>query len=214
MNDAAIDPAVRLVLRGLISAVLAWAAWHKLRDVGGFRAAVEAYELVPPLWAVPIGAALIAAELGIAVGLWLPRVGSIAALAAAALLLLYAVAIAVNLARGRRDLDCGCAGPAGRQPISWALVARNLFLVIIAATAARPAAARQWQWVDGLTVAAALIALAALYAALDGLLANGPALRRLRELDEQLRRDDIIAGPLLGSPVRGDAQGEGRLGNG
>src|SRR6185369_8077344 len=80
MNDAAIDPAVQLILRGLLSAVLAWAAWHKLRDVGAFRAAVEAYELVPPLWAVPVGAALIAAELGIAVGLWLPRVGTAAAL--------------------------------------------------------------------------------------------------------------------------------------
>lgn len=186
MNDAAIDPAVQLILRGLLSAVLAWAAWHKLRDIGAFRAAVEAYELAPPLWAVPIGAALIAAELGIAVGLWLPRVGATAALAAAALLLLYAAAIAVNLVRGRRDLACGCAGPAGNQPISAALVARNLLLVVVAVTSALPTVARPWHWVDGLTVVAALIALGALYAALDRLLANAPGLRRLRELDAEM----------------------------
>ena len=186
MNDAAIDPAVQLILRGLLSVVLAWAAWHKLRDVGAFRAAVEAYELVPPLWAVPVGAALIAAELGIAVGLWLPRVGTAAALAAAALLLLYAAAITVNLARGRRDLACGCTGPAGTQPISAALVARNLLLVVVAVTSVLPPVARPWHWVDALTVVAAVIALSASYAALDGLLANAPGLRRLREADADL----------------------------
>ena len=40
-----------------------------------------------------------------------------AAAAAALLLALYAGAIGVNLARGRRDIDCGCGGPASRQPI-------------------------------------------------------------------------------------------------
>jgi len=207
--NAALDPAARLVLRGLLSAILGWAAWHKLRDVGAFRAAVEAYELAPPLWAVPIGAALIAAELAIAVGLWLPRVGSAAAMAAAALLLLYGTAIAINLARGRRDLDCGCAGPAGELPISSALVARNLVLAALAAASALPGAARPWHWLDAVTVAAGVIALAALYAVVDGLLANTPALRRLRALDVELRRDDSTVRPLVASPVRANAPGGG-----
>jgi hypothetical protein len=36
--------------------------------------------------------------------------------------------MAVNLARGRSDIDCGCFIGLLRQRISWALVARNLVL--------------------------------------------------------------------------------------
>ncbi len=172
MNELAIDSAVRLVLRGCTAAVLAIAAVHKLRDIGAFRAAVEQYQLVPPLWAVPTGALLIAAEWGLAVGVCLPRVGSVLALAAAALFVLYGAAMTVNLIRGRPDIDCGCSGPAGRQPISVALVARNVVLAGVAAAGALPVSLRQWHWLDALTVAAAVIALVALYAAADGLMAN------------------------------------------
>jgi len=38
------------------------------------------------------------------------------------LLALYTLAVVVNLARGRREIDCGCFGPAARQPLSAALV--------------------------------------------------------------------------------------------
>jgi hypothetical protein len=171
MSDTGIDPVVQLLLRGALSLLFGWAAAHKLRDVAGFRDALERYDMVPPIWSVPAGAFLIAAEIGIAVALWLPRVGPVAALAAAGLLLLYAAAMAVNLRRGRHDLDCGCAGPARRQPISGALVVRNGGLAAAALLSAIPAAARPWSWVDGLTFVAGLVTLVLLYAAVDGLLA-------------------------------------------
>jgi len=174
MIGTGVDPTLQLVARAGLSLLLGWSGAHKLRDVGAFRAALEGYELLPPRWAVPAGAGLIAAEVGIASGLLLPRVAGVAALAAAGLLTLYAAAIAINLVRGRRDIDCGCAGPAGRQPISAGLVARNAALAAVALVGAVPTAARPLTWLDGVTVLAGVAALGLLYAAADGLLANAP----------------------------------------
>jgi len=180
-----IDPLPVLVARGALALLFAFAARHKLRDIDAFRRALEGYELLPSLWAVPAGALLIAGELGIAVGLCLPRVAPAASVAAALLLGLYGWAIAINLRRGRRDLDCGCGGPARRQTISAWLVWRNGLLAVVALAAALPPSSRALTWLDGGTLLAAVGALALLYAAADGLLANAPGVARLRPHDHQ-----------------------------
>jgi hypothetical protein len=177
------DPAVQLIVRGALALLFGWAAAHKLRDVAGFRAALEGYDLLARRWAVPAGALLIASEVGVAAGLLLPRVAPLAALAGAALLVLYAVAIAVNLRRGRRDIDCGCGGPAGRQTISGGLVVRNGVLALAALGSAAPAHARSLTWVDGPTIVAALATVALLYTAVDGLLLNGRSYAPQREAE-------------------------------
>jgi hypothetical protein len=97
------------------------------------------------------------------------------------LLVLYAIAMAINLARGRRHIDCGCAGPAARRSISGRLVARNVILATLALVALVPVVPRQLLWIDGVTIAAATVALAACWAAMDRLLALEPGLARLRE---------------------------------
>jgi len=169
MSALAVDPAVQLCGRAALTLLFSSAALHKLRDVERFRAALAGYELVPRLWTVPLGGLLIGAELAIAAGLWLPGVASAAALGAALLLAVYAGAIVVNLRRGRRDIDCGCGGPAGRQPISAWLVWRNAGLAGVAVLSALPAAGRSLTWVDGLTVVAGMATLALLYTAAEGL---------------------------------------------
>lgn len=178
MNLPALDPALQLTARLGLSLLFGSAAAHKLRDVARFHAAVDGYALLPPLWSVPFGAGLVAAELGVAVGLCLPRVAPGAALIGTALLLMYAGAIGVNLVRGRRDIDCGCAGPARRQPLSAALVVRNALLAAAAVATVLPSGGRPWAWVDAVTVVAGVGAVALLYIATDGLLAN--AARPLR----------------------------------
>lgn len=182
-----LDPAFRLALQASLSLLLASAAWHKLRDVGAFRAAVENYRLLPPVWTVPFATAAIAAECGLAVGLWLPGVRGIAALGCAALLGLYATAMAIVLGRGRRDIDCGCAGPAHRQSVRPALVARNGVLIVAALLAGLPAAPRPLTWIDAPTIGLAPAVAACLYLAVDGLLANGPRLAALA----RLRRPEV-----------------------
>ncbi|WP_010490980.1 MauE/DoxX family redox-associated membrane protein [Paenibacillus elgii] len=54
---------------------------------------------------------------------------SLAALTGSGLLLMYSIAITINLLRDRRELSCGCGGLAGNHLLSWKLIVRNLFLI-------------------------------------------------------------------------------------
>jgi hypothetical protein len=178
VSDAALDPAVRLALRGALALVLLGAARHKLRDRARFRAALAGYRILPER-AVPALAALLPpAEIAVALGLLVPALAAAPPLAAAALLSLYTGAIALNLARGRRDLDCGCGDPTRAQRLSGGLLLRNAALVGLAGLAALPAQARSLVWLDALTVAASAATLALLVAAGELALANASRLRR------------------------------------
>jgi hypothetical protein len=98
---------------------------------------------------------------------------------ALALLATYTLAIAANLARGRRDIDCGCFGPAARQPLSAALVARNAALLGVAVLALLPVQARALHPADALSIAGAVGFGALVFASANALLANAPRLRAL-----------------------------------
>jgi hypothetical protein len=179
-----LDPALELLLRGALALLFAATALHKARDPEGFRASVEGYALLPERLCGGVAGALTGGEAALAAALLLPAslgVRGPALVAAAALLGLYAAAIAVNLARGRRDIDCGCAGPAARQPLSGWLVARNALLAALALACLRGAALRPLVWVDAVTVSGGIALLAATWSAAHGLLAHATALGRLRE---------------------------------
>ena len=171
------DPAIDLTMRAALALLFAVAATHKLRDMAAFRGTFADYRLLPDVvaWAVP------ATEAAVAVLLVAPETSAIGKVGAAGLLLVYAVAVGVNLARGRRHIDCGCAGPHARRPIGAGLVVRNALLATVALGALAPVHARSLVWIDALTVSGAVLALAALYVAADRLMAYGPTLARLRE---------------------------------
>lgn len=172
------DPVVAVTLRVALALLFASAATHKLRDLAAFRATLADYRILPDA-TVPLAAVAVAVmEPTIAAMLlaW-PAAG---APAAAALLLLYAGAIALNLARGRRHIDCGCAGPAARRPIGAGLVARNVVLAAAALVTLAPAASRTLVWVDVATIVVATVTVALLYGAADRLLALAPRAAALR----------------------------------
>ena len=174
MKALAIDPAVRATLRGGVSLLFAWAAIHKVRDRAAFRSALASYELLPSRWIGAFALVVIVLEGSIATGLWVPALTVMSAATAAALQAVYAGAIGINLLRGRRDIDCGCVGVAGKRPLSGMLVGRNAVLIAAALVLALPADARAMTWLDGITITAGVAALALLYAVVDGLLANAP----------------------------------------
>jgi hypothetical protein len=176
----AVDPAAQLALRLFLAWLLLAAAAHKLRHAEAFRAAVLGYALVPQRLAGALARALPALELAAGAALLAPPSARAGAGTAAALLGLYAGAIGVNLARGRRHIDCGCAGPGARQALGPGLVARNALLVAAAALAALPAAPRAWLWIDAVTAAGGAGALALLYAAADLALSHAPRVAALR----------------------------------
>jgi methylamine utilization protein MauE len=172
------DPVVDAMVRAGLTLLLGAAAAHKLRDPATFAATLAEYRVLPPA-VVPAVARLVPlVEAAVALGLATSIV--VGPAAAACLLAVYATAIGLNLARGRRDLDCGCGGPGTRRPIGTGLVVRNVALAAAALAVARPPASRELVWIDGLTVVAGTIALAAAYVAVDRLVAQAPALARLR----------------------------------
>jgi hypothetical protein len=174
-----LDPAARAVLRLALAWLFARAAAHKLRDLRGFRAALADYRLLPEALLAPAAAAVAGAEATLAAWLLAPGAGSVPALAAASLLLVYTAAIAVNLARGRRHIACGCAGPAAAAPLHEALLVRNAGLVALALAAALPAVPRTLEPIDAASVAGGAAALALLLAAAEVAIANAARLRLL-----------------------------------
>ena len=173
-----VDPVVLATLRAALALLLAAAALHKLRDLAEFRAVLAEYHVLPqPLlhigvWGVP------AVEAGIALTLTAP--GSSGPAAAALLLAAYGAAMALNLARGRREVECGCFGPGQSQPISRALVARNALLVVAALVCLSPTAPRALVWLDCATIAAATACLALLWLGVQRSLALRPRVAALR----------------------------------
>ena len=116
------------LISGFMAALFLAAALHKWQDPMEFYAQVDAYRLLPTAGSWWLSKCLPWLEALLAVSLLVPMVAHVAAWVAAALLLVYAGAMAVNLVRGRKDLDCGCGGPSAR--ISWKLVVRNALMAL------------------------------------------------------------------------------------
>ena len=169
-----VDPVLQWALRGSLALLFLGASRHKLRDPIAFRASLANYRLLPErslAWATPSIAGF---ELVLGVSLVLPGFDGVASLAAATLLFFYTGAIVVNLARGRRELDCGCGGPGSRRPLSGGLVWRNGVLIGAAVVCALPLTGRTLVWMDTVSIVASVAVLGLLYAAIDGSLANAP----------------------------------------
>jgi hypothetical protein len=177
------DPVPVFIARLGLALLFAAAAAHKLRDLPTFRATLAGYRLLPARLVPALAPLLAGAELALAVALLLPATGADAAVAGAGLLALYSAAIATNLARGRRDIDCGCLGPAQRQTLSGGLLLRNAALLAGAVVAALPPLPRTVGWIDAATIAFALVTLVLLFAAASHLGAATAAAR-----DAHLRR--------------------------
>ena len=160
-----LDPLPGLIAQLGVGWLFAWAAWHKVRGFGAFQGILASYRLLPARAIRPIAAGLVLVEALTGLG---AALGSPLALQVAMLLLvLYAGAIGLNLLRGHVLLDCGCGGQP--QPLSWWLVGRNLLLAGAAGLALLPVGERHLTLLDGITVAAAVLVAATLYAAANGL---------------------------------------------
>jgi hypothetical protein len=175
-----VDPVISMGACLVLAFVLAAAALHKARDMVRFGAAIEAYGLLPAPLVPAVARALPVLELALACGLLVPALRAQAGAGAAALLGVYTLAIAVNLARGRSAIDCGCGDPDQRQPLSGWLLLRNGMLVGGAFLAGAPQAARTLGWLDWAVALPAAAALLLLYTAGNGLLANRELLANLR----------------------------------
>ena len=166
------DPIMTISAAAALAAVFAAAAVAKLRDLSIFAAVVQNFRILPEFLARPFAYVLPPVELAVAVGVLVEASRGWAAAGALALLAAFTVAIAVNLARGRREIDCGCFGTSHSQTLSGWLIGRNAALALLAAIClGAPSVTRPVHWLDLLTGLGGGATLALLTFAADQLLA-------------------------------------------
>ena len=167
-----LDPAIGSLIVAGLSLLLTSAAAAKLRDLRSFEEIFAAYAVLPPNMNLPVARLLPFVELGLAVGLLIPSSRPYAGLGVIALMLTYAGAIAANLRRGRRDLACGCGGPAERRPIARWMVWRNCLIAGFAGISLLPWLPRPLSLTDGVTLSFGLVAITLVYLCVDLLLGD------------------------------------------
>ena len=125
----------------LVAATFVVAAATKLRSLDGFRSELADYQLLPSWSTMPIAVVIPCVEVAAAIFALLPATRPVGALGLFVLLMIFCVAIAVNLHRGRREISCACFGAKSRT-LSWVLLFRNgllaLPLLVTAILAAAP----------------------------------------------------------------------------
>ena len=174
-----IDPVIGALLAGSFALLFAGAALHKLLDPARFGEVFSAYAVVPRAlaWLAPAVPLL---ELTVAAALLVRGSRAGAAAAGAALLMTYAAAIAINLARGRHDLTCGCGGPNDRRPIAAWMVWRNLGLALLLGVSVLPWSSRPLEGADALTIGMGTAVIGLLYMSFELLLGRlQPSIARL-----------------------------------
>lgn len=162
------DPVAASAVAGFAALVMFAAAWHKFSEREVFIGALDAYQLVPSGLLYPVARVLPLIEIAIGILSLIPATRSLGLTAFAFLVGIYGLAIAINLARGRNQIDCGCGGDV--HLLSWGLVIRNLVLVLLALAMAAPSVDRPYEWLDAITLIVGVLALYGSYLMFDELL--------------------------------------------
>ena len=174
-----IHPIVAVAFSLVLAVILFAGASHKLRAPHRFARQIDDYALLPGAAVALAARAVPVVEVVIAIALLVPGLRAWGAASAGLLLALYTGAIAINLFRGRRDIDCGCSGPGLERPLSPALLVRNGVLMAMAVIAALPADAAALHGFGLFLIGASVAAILILYTATEGLLTNQPRLKSL-----------------------------------
>ena len=165
-----IDPLTVLVLSTSLALLFLTAAMHKLSSLARFRAQLAAYELVPSAILPGLARAIPLAEMAVVFLILAPITRHWAGALAAGLLASYTVAIAINLLRGRDDIDCGCGGQP--QMLSHWLLLRNAALIIGCLLLVIPGTGRALVLVDFILLTLMIAMLSCAYLLVEQLVRN------------------------------------------
>jgi Methylamine utilisation protein MauE len=175
----ATDPAIRGLCALALAVIFGASGAMKLRDLEIFEGSLANYQLAPAWLEKPLAFLLPITECASAAGLLITSTRAPAASMLFALLAIFTGAIAINLARGRTNIDCGCFGPALRQELSGWLLLRNFFLMVLAAIVILPPTARAIESLDFVTIVLGAMTLVILYASANFAIGNAPKMRAL-----------------------------------
>ena len=137
MNWLINDPIVPVFASLALALILAAAAVPKIRNPDEFQGVVDNYRLLPSFMVAPFAKLLPWLELGSAIALLVPPAREVAAWVAAGLFMMFALALAINVGRGRTHIDCGCVRrPTEASRIGMFHVMRALALAAVSLFAA------------------------------------------------------------------------------
>ena len=128
-------PVAVLILRVLIGAVFVVAGFSKAGHAELFAAQIAGFRLLPQIVIAPMALVLPYLEMLLGGYLIVGLFTRASAWVAVALLALFDLAIASAVVRGL-TISCGCFGPNDTTVTSWAEVARDAVLVVLAAIVA------------------------------------------------------------------------------
>ncbi|GAN70936.1 hypothetical protein ASY01nite_18160 [Acetobacter syzygii] len=120
------------VCAGGIGAMFLAAGVAKLRAHDTFLGTLASYRLLPGWSYEGVAWGLGVAEVGVAALLFCGVGAYVGSLAAAALLVVFACAMGINVLRGRTDLSCGCTPGLVSEKLSWAVVWRTVACAVLA----------------------------------------------------------------------------------
>jgi uncharacterized membrane protein YphA (DoxX/SURF4 family) len=184
MNWLIDDPTVPVFASLFLGLVLATAALPKIRRPDEFQGVVANYRLLPSFMVAPFARLLPWLELCSAVALLVPLAREVAAWVAAGLFMMFALALAINVGRGRTHIDCGCVRrPTSVSRIGMFHVLRALSLAGVSLYAAFvPVNLAGMTAESGLIGVAAAAMVAMLYLAAD-VIVGLPDVRANKNLD-------------------------------
>ncbi|MCB1692043.1 MAG: hypothetical protein KDI19_04710 [Pseudomonadales bacterium] len=175
-----IDPLLPGIVAVGFGLLWLFASMHKLGEHGIFEATLADYQLLPTSLVRPVARLLAYTEGCLAIA-WIVRAQPVYVVGiSTALLSLYALAMGINIVRGRTGISCGCSFAATGEDarLSWWLVLRNLGLVAVAFIALVPTTGRHLGAADYMVIVAALLACALLQVAIGQLRKNRVAMMR------------------------------------
>lgn len=180
-----LDPLIIKAISIGLGLMFLLAAYHKLASGAEFRVTLLEYQLLPEWLISPASRIIPMTEILLGCSWLLSSYGqTLTAVASASLLGLYALAIGINLRRGRVYFDCGCSFGGkddSEQFLSGGLVVRNLILIATVLITLLPTTTRSFGIGDYATLAAVLLAATLLFAAANQLIANRAAINTWRK---------------------------------
>ncbi len=202
-----------------LAAVFLVSGCAKLADLAGTRRAIAAFG-APSRWVGALTLVLPIAELVAAAALLAPRTARLGALLTLVLLATFTIAIAINLARGRRP-ECHCFGQIHSEPIGSGALIRNgaiaaiaIAIVVIGANYTGPSAIGWLARLDSSQLLALIVIVLTAVVfwfggrfVLDLLRQHGRLLLRIERLENALSAHgidlhyDVRARPHLGIPL-------------
>ena len=158
-----LDPVFMWIISLCLSMLFMFAALHKVKYTAHFEMVLVSYQLLPRKSIFLISKLFIMVEVVTSLALIISPGRPMGAVLAFLLLSVYGAAMAINLLKGNRLLDCGCHLQAQKQAISWRLVLRNALLAGAALLLLMPETARRLQVYDLAVVAFGLTMCVLIY---------------------------------------------------